>query len=280
KWREARARRAPAERTTRAKRPELHALLSPLCGTAAGSATPAGKEPGPESQSASKRPTASTTKRKQPWLGNLSIFLIRIRRRASSMGRKRVQFQASRDALRDFRFQIHVLRIAYFGTQHAAQGMDQRQGTPFGQGHMQGKTNDGIKRQSGVNAAKQLIEAFGGEGGNQRGRPLTVAVVPASRFQLRALIGVQAVHLVEDAEARRCLYTEVIENSVHFRVQLVVMRVRDVAHLQEQRRFLHLFERGTERGNQAFRELANESHGIRNQDAAIRWQAYRANGRV
>ena len=53
------------------------------------------------------------------------------------------------------------------------------------------------------------------------------------------------------------------------------MRVGDIAHLQNQGGFLDFFESRAERRKQTLGKIAYESHGVRHEDAAVRWQANR-----
>ena len=70
------------------------------------------------------------------------------------------------------------------------------------------------------------------------------------------------------------------QNFVDFFVQLVVMRIRNVADVKDHRGFLDFFERGAKRRQQSLGQIANESDGVGNQHAAIRRKADRANRRI
>src|SRR6476661_6772771 len=58
------------------------------------------------------------------------------------------------------------------------------------------------------------------------------------------------------------------------------MRVGYIAHLQDQGCFLDFFESRAERREQTLWKIAYESHGVRHEDAAVRWQANRPDGGV
>ncbi len=60
----------------------------------------------------------------------------------------------------------------------------------------------------------------------------------------------------------------------------MVTRIRDIADVQNQCRFLYFFERGAKRRQQAFRQVTNKSYRVRQQHASVRGKPNRANGRV
>ncbi len=59
-----------------------------------------------------------------------------------------------------------------------------------------------------------------------------------------------------------------------------MVRIGDIAHVENQRGFLHLFKSGAKSSQQSFGQIADESHGIGDQDAAVRRKAQRANGGI
>ena len=90
----------------------------------------------------------------------------------------------------------------------------------------------------------------------------------------------KTVGLVEDLQARAVLHAEIGKNFQHFGVLLGMMRIRNVAHLHDQRGFLDFFQRGAERRDQIGRQIAQKSDCVREQRAAARRQAHGANGGI
>src|SRR5215471_13556487 len=98
--------------------------------------------------------------------------------------------------------------------------------------------------------------------------------------QGRTLFLGEFIHLIEHAKTSAIRDAQVLEDFVYFFILLRVTRVGGVRNVQNQRGFLNLFERRAKSGQQALGQVADESDGIRQQYAAVRGQANRANGGV
>src|SRR6266849_1766626 len=94
------------------------------------------------------------------------------------------------------------------------------------------------------------------------------------------LLGVEQIDFVQDAQLGAIRYAKLLQNFVDLFVQLVVMRIGDVADVKNQCGFLHFFQRRAKGCEQALGQIADETDGVRNQDAAIRRKANGANRRV
>ena len=76
------------------------------------------------------------------------------------------------------------------------------------------------------------------------------------------LFGLQLIDLVEDVQARTILHAKVVENLSDFGVLFGMMRIGNIGDLQDQRRFLHFFQRGAKRSDQIGRQIAQESYCV------------------
>src|SRR5260370_2927469 len=83
---------------------------------------------------------------------------------------------------------------------------------------------------------------------------------------------------MQEAESGAVGDAEFAQDFIDLFVELIVMRIGDVADVQDQSGFLHLFERGAKGGEQALWKIADEAHSIGNQQAAIRRRTNGANG--
>src|SRR5205814_10553212 len=61
-----------------------------------------------------------------------------------------------------------------------------------------------------------------------------------------------------------------MQNLVDFLVKLIVVWIGDVAHVEDQRSFLHFFERCAKRRQQPFWQVADKSHSVRDEDPTVR----------
>src|SRR5271155_900855 len=96
----------------------------------------------------------------------------------------------------------------------------------------------------------------------------------------RALLRGKLVDFVKHAQGRAVGNAQLLQNLVDFLVQLCAMRVGDVADAQNERGFLDLFQSSAKRGEQPLGKVADESHGVGNEHAAIRWEAQSADGGI
>ena len=80
------------------------------------------------------------------------------------------------------------------------------------------------------------------------------APIPRRMGERGTLFLCEPVHFIEDVKPRPVCNVKITQNLVHFFVQLGVMRIRDVAHLQNKRGFLYFLKRGAERRQQALRQ--------------------------
>ena len=112
----------------------------------------------------------------------------------------------------------------------------------------------GSTGQRGVHAREQIVEAGAGDSGSEN-----FIFVAAVGFHERGeLFGRQAIGLVEHLQARTILHAEVGEDFQHIGILFGVMRIGNVAHLHDQRGFLHLFQSGAESSDQIRRQIAQE----------------------
>ena len=96
----------------------------------------------------------------------------------------------------------------------------------------------------------------------------------------RSFVGREPVDLVEHVQARAIVHAQLLQDFFDFGILFGVVRIGNIRDEQDQRRLLHLFERGAKRGDQSRREIANESDRIGKQHAPIRWKTHGAHGRI
>src|SRR6267378_5280316 len=164
--------------------------------------------------------------------------------------------------------------------QNAPQRVNQGQRTPFGQRQAHRKRHNRVGRHLRIHAPQQFLDSFA----RQRGHKNRSAFVPT--FFRRPvgnnlfIFGRKLIDLVQHAQSRASSHSKLTENLLDFFIQLIVVRVRNIAHVQNQSSFLDLFQRGAKRGQQAFRKIADKSHGVGNQDAPVRGESKSANCRI
>ena len=82
----------------------------------------------------------------------------------------------------------------------------------------------------------------------------------------------QQIHLVQHLQHRLALHVELRQHRLHLRPLLLQHRTRRIAHMQQQLRTLHLFQRRAKAAHQRMRKVAHESHRIRQQHLTPRRQ--------
>ena len=101
--------------------------------------------------------------------------------------------------------------------------------------------NQRIAGQHRINAREQVFQACSGRCGRKR----FLFVVPIRTLKIGKLHGINLIDFVEDVDAGRILYAQIIENLFNFGVLLGVMRIGNISDMQDKCRLLHFFERLT-----------------------------------
>src|SRR6202008_5104247 len=142
------------------------------------------------------------------------------------------------------------------------------------------KSHQRVHGQCSVHSPQQLVQSFPRQRRNKHRRFLTRCLVRPRRPKLLALLRRKLVHFVEHTQSRPFRYSEFAQNLLGLPVQLVMIRVCNVAHLQQQRGFLLFLERRPERRNQPFRQSPDESNRVRHEYSPVRRQPQRSHCRV
>ena len=93
-------------------------------------------------------------------------------------------------------------------------------------------------------------------------------------------VAIQAVNFVEDHDRRLAGGADFIEHRVDGLNLFLGLRMADIDDVQKQVRLDNFLERGFERFNEAVRQFADETHGVRQQHVLIRRQTQAARGGV
>src|SRR6266699_906003 len=107
------------------------------------------------------------------------------------------------------------------------------------------------------------------EGGHQHQRPSGASTsLRAVRYR-SSVFESKPVHLIQHAQPGPNVDAQLPQNLIDFVVELIMVGIRDVAYMQYQSRFPDFFEGRAKRRQQSFGQIADESYGIGNKNAAV-----------
>src|SRR5262249_46473296 len=94
------------------------------------------------------------------------------------------------------------------------------------------------------------------------------------------LFRLNQIHFVEDQQSRYRIELQFAQNAIDRSDLVFELQTGSVNQMDQQVGLLHLFQGGFERGEQIFREVADEADGVVDDNFLVLWQAQAAAGRV
>src|SRR5260370_30429613 len=154
---------------------------------------------------------------------------------------------------------------------YASQRVNDGQSTAFRQRQTNRKRYNRVGGHLRVHTPEQFLNPLACQGGYEHRRRGSASARTVD--ECLSLFKSEPVHLIQHAQPGTAINAKLPQNLIHFLVEFVVVRIGDVAHVQYQSGFLHLFESRAKRCQQTIWQIADKSDGIGNQDAAVRGKA-------
>src|SRR6266498_4854273 len=110
---------------------------------------------------------------------------------------------------------------------------------------------------------------------NRRDRNRVIHALPVLQ-----LFRLDQIHLVEDQQSWNGVEVQFAQDAIDRGDLVFELRAGGVDQVDQQVGLLHLFQRGLERGEQVFRQVADEAHGVVDDDLLVARQPQSAAGRI